>query len=159
VKLLKAPLAIILVLLVQTMLLNHFQWLRPIDLFLLLNIYFALNFEQIPCMALSISSGLVQDAFSGGILGPNAFSKTVIVFFVSGLSSRLMLKHPLVVMILILISSAIDLLIIRGLYGLFGIPAFPLSIQQVTITAIINSIIGIVGFQIADRFRLKKEYA
>src|SRR5262245_41942335 len=110
-------------------------------------------------MALSLSSGLVEDAFSGGILGPNAFSKTVIVFFVSGLSSRLMLKHPLVVMILILISSAVDLLIIRGLYSLFGIPGFPLSIQQVTITAIINSIIGIVGFQIADRFRMRKEYA
>ncbi len=156
---LKAPLAILAVLLVQTMLLSRFEWLKTLDLFLLLNIYFALNFEQIPCMAFSISSGLVQDTFTGGILGPNAFSKTTIVYFISGLSSRIMLKHPLVIMILIVISTAVDLLILRGLYVLFEMPVFPLSLQQLGIAAIMNSIIGIVGFQIADRFRVKKEYA
>ncbi len=141
------------------MVVDRLDWLRPLDLFLLLNIYFALNFEQIPCMALSLSSGLVQDTFSGGILGLNAFSKTAIVYFISGLSSRLMLKHPLVVMILILFSTVVDLLIIRGLYSLFGIPLFPLTPGQIAIAAIMNSIIGIVGFQITDRFRVKKEYA
>src|SRR5262245_4679141 len=140
------------------MLLNRFEYLRLIDLFLLLNIYFALNFEQLPCMIISISSGLIQDTFSGGILGPNAFSKTTIAYLISSLSSRLMLKHPLVVMILIFISTCLDLLIIRGLYSLFGMPVFPLSIRQIVWAAAINSIIGIVSFQIADRFRVKKEY-
>jgi hypothetical protein len=70
-----------------------------------------------------------------------------------------MLKHPLVIVILILIATAADLLILRGLYGLFAMPAFPLSVQQVTLTAIINSIIGVVTFQITDRLRVKKEYA
>ena len=158
-KLLKAPLAILLVFLIQTMILNRFEWLRTIDLFLLLNIYFALNFEQLPCMAVSVSSGLIQDTFSGGILGPNAFSKTTIAYFISGLSSRLMLKHPLVIMILILVSTVADLLLLRGLYSLFAMPAFPLSPRDIIIAAVINSIIGIVAFQITDRFRVKKEYA
>jgi rod shape-determining protein MreD len=159
VKLLKVPLTILAIFLIQTMVLNRFESLRVIDLFLLLNIYFALNFEQLPCMAISVTSGLIQDTFSGGILGPNAFAKTTISYLISGLSSRLMLKHPLVILVLILVSTIVDLLLIRGLYMLFEMPVFPLSIRQIAWAAAINSIIGIVSFQIVDRFRVKKEYA
>lgn len=154
----KLVLAITAVLLIQTMVLSRFDWLKPVDLFLLLNIYFALNFDQISCMKVSVPSGLLQDAFSKGIYGLNAFSKTIIVFLISGLSSRLMLKHPLVIMVLIFFSTFVDLLILRGLQSIFNLQGFPLEPKMMGRTAILNSMIGIVSYQIADRIRLKKEY-
>jgi len=142
------------------MFLNRIPFIRHLDLFLLLNLYFSLNFGQLASMALSVPSGLVQDAFTNphGILGMNAFSKTIVVFFISGLSSRLMLKHPFVVMTLIFLASNIDLFVIFGLNTLFRLPHEAFSYKPIFTAAILNSMIGIVLFQFADRIRRKKEY-
>jgi rod shape-determining protein MreD len=147
------------VLLIQTMILDRYPWIRLVDLFLLLNIYFALNFDQITCMGISLSSGLVQDAFSKGIIGMNAFSKTVVVFLISGLSSRLMLKHPLVVMLLVFFSTLIDFFLIRGLHLMFGQELARPDVRMILIASSLNSVFGLIGFQITDRMRMKKEYA
>src|SRR5262249_17673205 len=114
VKILKVLIWITAILLIQTMLISRVPFLRQIDLFLLFNFYFGLDFGQMACISISVPSGLVQDAFTHGIIGMNAFSKTIVVFLISGLSSRLMLKHPFVVMILIFIAVHIDLFMILG---------------------------------------------
>jgi rod shape-determining protein MreD len=158
VRLIKVLLAITAIFLVQTMVLDRFQWLNLIDLFLLMNIYFALNYNQMVCMSISIPSGLIQDAFSKGIIGVNAFSKTIIVFLISGLSSRLMIKHPFIIMSLIATATLIDYVVPYGLYGLFHLPPFPLNPQVVGAAMLLNSLIGIILFQITDRIRSKKEY-
>ena len=157
-RLIKVLLVITAVFLTQTMVLDRYAWLNLVDLFLLLNIYFALNFNQMVCMGVSIPSGLVQDAFSRGIIGVNAFSKTVIVFFISGLSSRLMIKHPLIIMVLITAATLLDYLIPYALYGLFHLPPFPITPVILVTAALLNSAAGIVLFQITDRLRAKKEY-
>lgn len=157
-RLIKVLLAITAVFLLQTMVLDRFQWLGLVDLFLLLNIYFALNFNQMVCMGISIPSGLVQDAFSRGIIGVNAFSKTIIAFLISGLSSRLMIKHPLFIMVLISGATLLDYLIPYGLYGLFHLAPFPVTPAILAAAALMNSVAGILLFQITDRIRAKKEY-
>ena len=157
-RLIKVLLAITLVFLVQTMVLDRFHWLGLVDLFLLLNIYFALNFNQMVCMGVSFPSGLVQDAFSRGIIGVNAFSKTIIVFLVSGLSSRLMIKHPLIIMVLISAATLLDYMIPYGLYGLFHLPPFPVTPAILAAATLLNSVAGVLLFQITDRIRAKREY-
>ena len=158
--LLKLLIAVAVVFVLQTMVINRYPYFHLMDLFLLLNIYCALNFNQMICMGISIPTGLIQDVFSSkGIIGLNAFSKTIIVFFISGLSSRLMLKHPLVILLLIAISTNLDYLIILGLHKLFGLDTFPLSGQTLLTASIINSVIGTISFQMTDRIRTKKEYA
>ena len=157
-RLIKVLLAITAVFLLQTMVLDRFKWLNLVDLFLLLNIYFALNFNQMVCMSVSIPSGLIQDAFSKGIIGINAFSKTIIVYLISGLSSRLMIKHPLIIMILIATATLLDYLIPYGLYGLFHLVRFPMTPPILAAAALLNSTIGIISFHIIDRVRAKKEY-
>jgi len=160
VNLLKLLIAVAVVFVLQTMVINRYPYFHLMDLFLLLNIYCALNFNQMICMGISIPTGLIQDVFSSkGIIGLNAFSKTIIVFFISGLSSRLMLKHPLVILLLIAISTNLDYLIILGLHKLFGLDTFPLSGQTLLTASIINSVIGTISFQMTDRIRTKKEYA
>ena len=159
-KFIRLIVVIAIVFLAQTMLFSKVQGLRYVDLFLLLNLYFALNFGQVASMAFSVPSGLVQDAFTHvGILGMNAFSKTVVVFLISGLSSRLMIKHPLVIMVLIFISTHLDFLVIIGLKQLFRLPGSMLPYMPIFWAAVLNSMIGIVTFLMADRIRTRKEYA
>ena len=158
--LLKLMIAVAVIFVLQTMVLNRYEYFHLMDLFLLLNIYCALNFNQMICMGISIPTGLIQDVYSAkGIIGINAFSKTIIVFFISGLSSRLMIKHPLVILLLIAISTNLDYFIILGLHRLFGLDAFPLSGKTLLTASIINSVIGTIVFQMTDRIRTKKEYA
>lgn len=157
-KLLKTLLAITAVLLVQTMVLNRFQYLKLIDLFLLMNIYYALNFSQLASFGLSLSGGLVQDSFSNGIIGMNAFSKTVVAYLVSTLSARLMIKHPMIIMLLIGIATSLDLLTIHGLRLLFGLKS-ALSFGILSAAALANGAGGLILFQIVERIRAKKEYA
>lgn len=152
-------LVITLVLLIQTMLLARFKWSQYLDLFLLLNVYYALNFSQFSSLGMSVFCGLVQDSFSEGILGMNAFSKTVVVYFISTISARLMIKHPLFVMFLISVSTAIDTLVITGLHRVFSLPQTVLSPQGVLIAIAVNSITGVIVFQMADKIRVRKEYA
>jgi rod shape-determining protein MreD len=149
----------VVVLVLQTMVVSRIKYLELLDLFLLMNIYFALNFNQMVSMGISIPSGLIQDAFLKGVIGINAFSKTIVVFFISGLSSRVMLKHPIAIMFLIAISTVVDYYIILGLHVLFRLNPFRLTWQMLLIAAILNGVIGAIAYQMVDRFRMKKEYA
>jgi rod shape-determining protein MreD len=158
VKLIKVLLAIFAVLMVQTMLLTKNQWLQSIDLFLLLNIYYALNFSQLSALALAVFSGLVQDTFSQGILGVNGFSKTVVAYFVGFLSTRIMIKHPLIILLLIILSTAMDYLMITALYRVFSLSRPALPLPFLLASAVLNGITGLIGYQIADKIRLRKEY-
>jgi rod shape-determining protein MreD len=151
-------LAIAAVLLVQTMVLDRFERVQSIDLFLLLNIYYALNFSPLNCIAVGVTSGIIQDAFSGGIIGMNAFSKTIVAYVVALISSRLMIKHPMILMLLVGVGTVVDLGIIYLLRRLFGLPEVVLSYQTYLTTIILNMLVGVLGFQITDRIRTRMEY-
>ncbi|MCI0417553.1 rod shape-determining protein MreD [bacterium] len=156
---LRTLIAIALILLVQTMVLGRFERLQAIDLFLLFNVYYALNFSPLSCIAVSVTSGLIQDAFTGGIIGMNAFSKTIVAYSIAVLSSRLMIKHPFILMMLVAVSTGVDLLTINMLNRLFSLPQMVLSYQVFLTATILNMLVGLLGFHIADRIRTRMEYA
>jgi len=151
-------LAIAAVLLVQTMVLGRFERAQSIDLFLLLNIYYALNFSPMTCIGVGLTSGIIQDAFSGGIIGMNAFSKTVVAYVIALVSSRLMIKHPMILMLLVGVGTIADLTIIYLLRRLFGLPEVLLSYRTYLTTIILNMLVGVLAFQITDRIRTRMEY-
>lgn|GEM_PF-1561803 len=150
--------AIAAVLLVQTMVLGHFERAQNMDLFLLLNIYYALNFSPIACIAVGVTSGIVQDAFTGGIIGMNAFSKTIVAYFIAIISSRLMIKHPLILMLLVAVGTAVDLFTIHLLRKLFGLPHLVLSYPTYLTAIVLNMLVGVLGYRITDRIRTRMEY-
>lgn len=158
-KFLNILIAVVVIVLAQTQLLHRFYWTQFIDLFLLLNVYFSLSSDPLSSMGVGIFSGIVQDAFSQGIIGMNAFSKTVVAYLVSSLSSRLMIKHPLIIMLLVALATAADYLILYGLHRLFSLKTVELSTPAISIASTVNALAGSILFQIVDRFRLKKEYA
>ena len=156
---LRTLIAIAFILLLQTMVLGRFDRLQAIDLFLLFNVYYALNFSPLSCIAVSVSSGVIQDAFTGGIIGMNAFSKTIVAYSIAVLSSRLMIKHPFILMMLVAVSTAVDLITIQMLNRLFGLPQITLSYQVFLTATILNMLVGLLGFHVADRVRTWMEYA
>jgi rod shape-determining protein MreD len=156
---LRTLIAIAFILLVQTMVLGRFERLQAIDLFLLFNIYYALNFPPVTCIAVSVTSGLIQDAFTGGIIGMNAFSKTIVAYWIAVLSSRLMIKHPFILMLLVAVSTGVDLLTVHFLHSLLGLPHIVLSYEVFLTATILNMLVGVLGFHIADRVKTRMEYA
>jgi rod shape-determining protein MreD len=156
---LRTLIAIAAILLVQTMVLGRFERVQAIDLFLLFNVYYALNFPPLTCIAVSVVSGIIQDAFTGGLIGMNAFSKTIVAYWIAVLSSRLMIKHPFILMLLVAVATGVDLITIYLLHRLLGLPHIVLSYEVFLTAAILNMLVGILGFHIADRFRTRMEYA
>jgi rod shape-determining protein MreD len=158
VKIVKLLVLIVAILVVQSMFLNKYRWLQLIDLVLIINIYTALYFSQTSCIAISLSTGLMQDALTKGIMGMNAFSKTVLAFLISALSSRIVIKQP-VLSFLVGLASVLDLLIIFGLHKLFNLSGFPLSPKMLGSAALMNALTSLLIFYFADKVRLKQEYA
>lgn len=153
----RVPVAILAIVLLQTMLLNRFEWLQFVDLFLLMNVYFALHFGQVSCMSLSLSTGLLQDAFSEGLMGMNAFSKTVLAFLISALSSRVVIKQPFL-SLLVGLAGALDFFILYGLHRLFNLSGFPFSLKVPAAAALLNALASLPAFWVGDKIRNRKEY-
>jgi len=151
--------AIAAVLFVQTMVLGRFERAQTIDLFLLLNIYYALNFSPLSCIAVGVTSGIVQDVFTGGIIGMNAFSKTIVAYCIALISSRLMIKHPMILMLLVGVGTVVDLFTVYLLRRLFGLPLVMLSYQTLLTAAILNMLVGVLAYHVTDRIRSRMEYA
>ena len=141
------------------MVLGRFERVQAIDLFLLFNVYYALNFPPLACIAVGVVSGVIQDAFTGGIIGMNAFSKTLVAYCIAVLSSRLMIKHPFILMLLAAVSTGVDLMTIYLLHRLLGLPHIVLSYPVFLTAMVLNMLVGVLGFHIADRFRTRMEYA
>ena len=158
-KFLNILIALVFIVLLQTQVLNRFYWGQYIDLFLLLNVYFSLGSAPIPSIGVALFSGIVQDSFSQGIIGMNGFSKTVVAYLVSSLSARLMIKHPLIIMLLVALATALDFLILYGLHRLFSLKTVELSKETLAVGSAANALAGSILFQILERIRLKKEYA
>ena len=74
-------------------------------------------------------------------------------------TSRLMIKHPLIIMLLMALSTSADFLILYGLHKLFSLKTVQLSVQTLSLGSAVNALVGSIIFQLVDRFRLKKEYA
>ena len=150
--------AIAVVLLLQTMVLGRFERIQTVDLFLLLNIYYALNFSPLNCIAVGVTSGIIQDAFTGGIIGMNAFSKTIVAYCIAVISSRLMIKHPLILMLLVGVGTGADLFSIHLLRILFGLPQVTFYYPTFLTAMVLNMLIGVLAFHITDRIRTRMEY-
>jgi len=72
-----------------------------LDAFLLVVVYFAAKKGVLTGILVGAVSGLVQDSFSGGIIGIHGFAKTLVGFFV-GLLSTILVVENLVAQALIL---------------------------------------------------------
>ncbi len=80
---LKITIALIIAVLLQWTLRNVAEPFAYIDLPLIIVVYAALQRDAIKAIFFGTFAGLAVDALSGGLLGANGFSKTLVAFMVS----------------------------------------------------------------------------
>ncbi len=118
----KLTICLIIAILLQWTLRNVWDGFGYIDFPLIIVVYAALQRNSIRAILFGTISGVAMDALSGGLLGANGFSKTVVAFIVSEIARRvymdnLILRIPVIAGACILHSA-----IFYGLHRLFGQP-------------------------------------
>ncbi|MEA1939412.1 MAG: rod shape-determining protein MreD [Candidatus Caldatribacteriota bacterium] len=134
-------------LLIQLTILNSFtlQGLKP-DLILIVVIVFALVKGAGEGGIVGFGSGLLQDIFSVGLLGVNAFVKTVVGFLCGILKERIFVEHilfiiPLITLLVSIVENGLIFLVLRA----FGMEYSDLilNLKQIIIPeAFYNSILS-----------------
>ncbi len=133
----KIIIALVIAVVLQWTLRNVFEPFTYIDFPLIVVVYAALQGSSIRSLFYGTFAGIAVDALSGGLLGANGFSKTLIAFVVSEMVRRVYLDNLLLRIPVIAGACLLDDLVYYGMHRLLG--------QQPTgefITTVAYSIIG-----------------
>ncbi|MBI3950820.1 MAG: rod shape-determining protein MreD [Acidobacteria bacterium] len=130
----KIAVAVVVALLLQLLIASYLRFERfdlgYLDLVLIVTVYASFSRDPLWAMLVGASAGLVQDSFSGGILGTQSFIKTVIAFLAGSLSVHIALDNPLPRLIVMAGASIVSGLIFVGLHALFGIRLVPQPVED-----------------------------
>lgn len=118
----KLTIALIVAVLLQWTLRNVSEVFAFVDLPLIIVVYAALQRNSIRAILFGTFAGLAVDALSGGLLGSNGFTKTLIAFGVSEIARRVYLDNVLLRIPVIAVASILNGLIYFGLHRLLGQP-------------------------------------
>ena len=116
----KLTVALIIAVLLQWTLRNVAEPLAYIDFPLIIIVYAALQRNSIRAILFGTFSGLAVDALSGGLLGANGFSKTLIAYIVSEIARRVYMDNLLLRIPVIAGACLLDDAIYYGLHRLLG---------------------------------------
>ncbi|MEO8649676.1 MAG: rod shape-determining protein MreD [Acidobacteriota bacterium] len=157
----KITVALIIAVLLQWTLRNVAEPFAYIDFPLIIVVYAALQRNAIRAIFFGTFAGIAVDALSGGLLGSNGFSKTLIAYIVSELARRVYMDNLLLRIPVIAGACLLDDLIYFGMHRLLG--QNPVGDVMVTIaysligTTIAGTIIYLIlDFTLAERTRSRK---
>ena len=140
----KLTIALIIAIILQWTLRNVWEPLAFVDFPLIIVVYAANQRNTIPALLVGTNAGGAIDAVSGGRLGSNGFSKTVVAYAVSELARRVYLDNLILRIPVIAGACLVNDLIYYWLHRLFG--QAPLG-DPVTTTAY-----SVIGTTIAGTF-------
>src|SRR3954463_15847045 len=127
----KITIALVVAVLLQWTLRNIWEPLAYIDFPLIIVVYAALQRNSIRALLFGTISGISVDALSGGLLGANGFTKTLIAYAVSELARRVYLDNLLLRIPVIAGGCLLNEVLYFGLHRLFGQP----PVGDVVVTA------------------------
>ena len=117
---LKITLALIIAVLLQWTLRSVAEPFAYIDFPLIIVVYAALQRNSIKAIFFGTFAGIAVDALSGGLLGANGFSKTLIAYMVSELARRVYMDNLLLRIPVIAGACVLDDLVYYGMHRLLG---------------------------------------
>jgi rod shape-determining protein MreD len=117
---LKLTAALIIAVVLQWTLRNVAEPLAYIDFPLIIVVYAALQRNSLRAILFGTFSGLAVDALSGGLLGGNGFSKTLVAYIVSELARRVYMDNLLLRIPVIAGACFLDDAVYYGLHRLLG---------------------------------------
>jgi rod shape-determining protein MreD len=118
----KLTIALIVAVVLQWTLRNVAEPLAYVDLPLIIVVYAALQRNSIRALIFGTLGGIAVDALSGGLLGANGFSKTLIAYIVSEIARRVYLDNILLRIPIIAGACLLDDVVYYWLHRLFGQP-------------------------------------
>jgi len=123
------------------------------DLALIWVVYCAVRYSRAGGIGAGITMGLIQDGLSGGLLGVNTLSKSLIAYFFSTLKDKFFVEGVIPIGIFLILSSIFD-----GLVFYFSMetilkgevaPSF--LYQSLPVYSIYNALIGPFMFMVLDK--------
>ena len=118
----KLTIALIIAILLQWTLRNVAEPFAYIDFPLIIVVYAALQRNSIRAILFGTISGIAVDALSGGLLGTNGFSKTLVAYIVSEIARRVYMDNLLLRIPVIAGACLLNDFVYYGLHRLLGQP-------------------------------------
>jgi rod shape-determining protein MreD len=152
----KITIALILAILLQWTLRNISEPLMYIDFPLIIVAYAALQRNSINALLYGTIAGISVDALSGGLLGANGFSKTLIAFVISEVARRVYLDNLLLRIPVIISACLVDDLVFYGVHTVLGQQPEAPFVVTIAYTLIGTTIVGTIIFVILESFFSEK---
>jgi rod shape-determining protein MreD len=148
----KITIALFIAVLLQWTLRNVYEPLAFIDFPLIIVVYAALQGSSIRALFYGTFAGIAVDALSGGLLGANGFSKTLIAFVVSELVRRVYVDNLLLRIPVIAGACLLDDLVYYGMHRLLGQEPTGQFVTTLAYTLIGTTIAGTIIYLLLDSF-------
>lgn len=116
----KLTVALIVAIVLQWTLRNVAEPFMYVDFPLIIVVYAALQRNSLRAILFGTFAGLSVDALSGGLLGANGFSKTLIAYIVSEIARRVYMDNLLLRIPVIAGACVLDNALIYGLHRVLG---------------------------------------
>lgn len=149
---LKITIALIIAIILQWTLRNVAEPFAYIDFPLIIVVYAALQRDALKAIFFGTFAGLAVDALSGGLLGANGFSKTLIAFMVSELARRVYMDNLLLRIPVIAGACLLDDLVYYGLHRVLGQEPSGQVLVIISYTLIGTTIAGTAIYVLLDYF-------
>ena len=118
----KLTVSLIIAIVLQWTLRNAWEPLAYIDFPLIIVVYAALQRNAIRAILFGTISGITIDALSGGLLGANGFTKTLIAYIVSEVARRVYMDNLLLRIPVLAGACVLNAVMYYGLHRLLGQP-------------------------------------
>jgi rod shape-determining protein MreD len=148
----KLTIALVIAILLQWTLRNVAEPLAYIDFPLIIIVYAALQRNAMRAIIFGTIAGIAVDALSGGLLGANGFSKTLIAYAVSEAARRVYLDNLLLRIPVIAGACVLDDLVYYGLHRLLGQEPSAQVLVIISYTLIGTTIAGTLVYLILEKF-------
>lgn len=152
----KIIVALIIAVLLQWTLRNVAEPLAYVDFPLIIIVYAALQRNSIRALLFGTIAGIAVDALSGGLLGANGFSKTVVAYTVSEIARRVYLDNLLLRIPVIAGACLLDDFLYYGMHRLLGQHPNAPMVETIAYTLVGTTIVGTFTFFVLEGFFSEK---
>ena len=153
---LKLTIALIISVLLQWTLRNVAEPFMFVDFPLIIVVYAALQRNSIRAILYGTVAGLAVDSLSGGLLGANGFTMTLIAYVVSEIARRVYMDNLLLRIPVIAGACLASETIYYGIHRIFGIESSADPVVTISYTLIGTTIAGTITYILLDRIFTEK---
>lgn len=152
----KLTIALIVAVLLQWTLRNVAEGFMFVDFPLIIVVYAALQRNSIRAILFGTFSGLAIDALSGGLLGANGFTKTLVAYIVSELARRVYMDNLLLRIPVIAGACLVSETLYYGLHQMFGIESSADPVLTISYKLIGTTVVGTIIYILLERLSTER---